>query len=120
VSKSLIALAACTWIAFLPTARADETPSQTPDAAGLFKQLDANGDGQLVTDEIPDDRKSLFERLLRKGDKNGDGKLAAEEFTAALAGGRGDERPSGPTATSDPAPASSSRGSTPTAMARSN
>jgi Ca2+-binding EF-hand superfamily protein len=86
VQKSHLALAACAVIALASAANADE-PS-APDAAALFKQLDANSNGQLATDEIPDDRKSLFERLLRKGDKNSDGQLSADEFAAALAGGR--------------------------------
>ena len=35
---------------------------------------DANGDGLLTGDEVPDEKKSLFERLVRLGDgKLGDG-----------------------------------------------
>ena len=49
----------------------------------LFKRLDKNQDGQISADEIDDERKRLFERLLREGDKNQDGKLSREEFTAA-------------------------------------
>jgi len=67
---------------------ADEPSSDAPDASALFTQLDTNKDGQLATDEIPDDRRSLFDRLVRIGDQNNDGKLNAEEFAAGLAGGR--------------------------------
>ena len=41
----------------------------------LFKRLDKNQDGQISADEIDDERKRLFERLLREGDKNQDGKI---------------------------------------------
>jgi Ca2+-binding EF-hand superfamily protein len=50
----------------------------------MFAQLDANKDGQLTADEIPADKKRLFERLLRMADKNNDGQLNAEEFAAGL------------------------------------
>ncbi len=64
-----------------------EDPPQGLDfgnPADLFKQLDKNGDGQITADEMPQEHKRLFERLVRMGDKNGDGKLSLEEFTAAL------------------------------------
>lgn len=87
MSRSAIGLAALALLVYFPTARADEPASQAPDAGGLFKQLDENDDGLLASDEIPEDRKTLFDRLLRKGDENSDGKLSAEEFAAALSGG---------------------------------
>ena len=59
----------------------------------MFAQLDANKDGQLTADEIPDDKRRLFERLLRIADKNQDGKLNAEEFAAGL---KPRERPAPP------------------------
>lgn len=50
--------------------------------AALFDRLDANKDGVVTADEVSEDRKSFFERLLRTSDKNKDGKLSKEEFTA--------------------------------------
>jgi Ca2+-binding EF-hand superfamily protein len=88
VRTASFALSTLALLAVLSPARADEEAAETPDAAGLFSQLDTNKDGQLAADEIPEDRKTLFERLVRKGDKNSDGKLTAEEFAAGLAGGR--------------------------------
>ena len=64
---------------------ADEKPApEGSDASATFAQLDANKDGQLTSDEIPEDQKRLFERLLRTADKNNDGRLSAEEFAAGL------------------------------------
>ena len=59
-----------------------DKPAAT-DSGKLFKELDKNGDGQLAADEVGEDRRRFFERLLRKGDKNSDGKLSVEEFFAA-------------------------------------
>jgi Ca2+-binding EF-hand superfamily protein len=65
---------------------ADEKPSSNePDPAATFAALDANKDGQLAGEEIPEDKRRLFERLLRTSDKNGDARLSVEEFTAGLA-----------------------------------
>ncbi|MFO0901483.1 MAG: EF-hand domain-containing protein [Pirellulales bacterium] len=50
----------------------------------LFERLDADKDGQVAADEVDDERRRLFERLLRNGDKNRDGKLSKDEFAAAL------------------------------------
>lgn len=54
------------------------------DTAALFDQLDANHDGQLTSDEIPAEKKRLFERLLRRVGKPADGKLSRDEFVAQL------------------------------------
>jgi Ca2+-binding EF-hand superfamily protein len=74
-----------------PAVWADE-PAK-PAAETLFAELDADKDGQVASDEIPEAKKSLFERLVRRGDKNADGKLAAEEFAAGLAEGAAGEKP---------------------------
>lgn len=96
--KPSVALAALALLALPAVAQAAEgSSSDAPDAGRLFTQLDANQDGQLTTDEIPDDRKSLFGRLLRIGDKNNDGKLDADEFAAGLTGRH--ERPDAPSRT---------------------
>jgi Ca2+-binding EF-hand superfamily protein len=46
----------------------------------VFEALDANGDGQIEREEVPDDGRKAFDRLLKQGDANRDGKLAAEEL----------------------------------------
>jgi Ca2+-binding EF-hand superfamily protein len=56
---------------------------QDADAGALFKRLDKNRDGQVASDEVPEEQQRLFHRLVRLGDKNGDGKLTAEEFEKA-------------------------------------
>jgi Ca2+-binding EF-hand superfamily protein len=50
------------------------------DQRSLFDRIDQNKDGQIVADEIPAERKSYFQRLLREQDKNGDGRLSKDEF----------------------------------------
>jgi Ca2+-binding EF-hand superfamily protein len=57
------------------------------DPQALFSSLDANKDGQLTADEVPAEKKGLFDRLVRRSDKNGDGHLSAEEFAAGLSAG---------------------------------
>lgn len=66
----------------LALAAEDNAPSADP--SGLFSRLDANRDGQLSTDEVTVERKTLFERLVKGADKNADGRLNLEEFTAGL------------------------------------
>ncbi|MGE0605838.1 MAG: EF-hand domain-containing protein [Pirellulales bacterium] len=58
------------------------------DAAALFEKLDANKDGQIAADEVGEDQKRLFERLVRNADGNQDGQLNAEELAAGLRGTR--------------------------------
>lgn len=78
-------LAAATVICLGSSLVADDKPAgEGQDAGDLFGQLDTNKDGQLADDEIPEDRKGLFERLVRIADKNGDGKLTSDEFAAGL------------------------------------
>lgn len=90
--RSCFPFAAVLLAAPFYAAEADESATALPDRSGLFKQVDANGDGLISEDEIPADRRRLFARLLRKGDANADGKLSLEEFSKAMA----DERPEAP------------------------
>jgi Ca2+-binding EF-hand superfamily protein len=66
-----------------------EASSGASDNARLFDKLDANHDGFITTDEVPEESRRLFDRLIRRGDKNGDGKLSREEFISAIS----EERP---------------------------
>ncbi len=66
-------------------ARVDDAPrGEGPDSAAMFAELDKNKDGQLTADEIPADKKRLFERLLRIADKDHDGRLSVEEFGTGI------------------------------------
>lgn len=68
----------------------DDKPPAGPNPEQIFKDLDKNSDGQLTAEEVGEDRKRFFERLVRVGDQNSDGKLSAEEFQKAS---RSDDRP---------------------------
>lgn len=51
---------------------------------GLFARLDADGDGLLSADELPEAHTRLFARLLSQGDENKDGKLSESEWVGAI------------------------------------
>ncbi len=75
--------------------RAAAPTAQPPaiDAAGLFARLDANRDGFVTGDEVAEQQKSLFDRLVRTSDNNGDKKLSQEEFQAGLKPDAGPRQP---------------------------
>ena len=79
---------------------ADDAESDRPDNAGLFADLDTNGDGTLAEDEVPEEHRRLFRRLVRTADSNDDGSLTVEEFTAGISGDpdgdRGPDKPDRP------------------------
>jgi Ca2+-binding EF-hand superfamily protein len=85
MSRKCFSFAAALLLGPLSALEADENAPPQADRTGLFKQVDANGDGQISEDEVPDDKRRLFTRLLRRGDANSDGKLSLEEFTKAIA-----------------------------------
>ena len=58
------------------------------DPARVFEYLDRNADGKLTADEIPSERKSMFERAVQFGDRDADGALTEEEFTKVVIAGR--------------------------------
>jgi Ca2+-binding EF-hand superfamily protein len=49
----------------------------------LFKQLDKNSDGKLVSSEISEKQSRFFERLVRLGDADKNGELTQDEFSKA-------------------------------------
>lgn len=59
---------------------ADSPPADRPpmafDAAAMLQRLDANSDGKLARDELPERIRPAFERI----DANGDGSVDQEEF----------------------------------------
>ncbi|HZZ29564.1 MAG TPA: hypothetical protein VFE46_16325 [Pirellulales bacterium] len=67
-----------------PSDKAAQDKAEADKLSGLFDKLDANHDGQITADEVPEDQRRLFERLLRRADRNGDGKLSPEEFIAGM------------------------------------
>ncbi len=48
----------------------------------MFKRIDANADGKITTDEVPEERREAVGRMIRRGDKDGDGALSSDEFQA--------------------------------------
>ncbi len=57
-------------------------PQNRPDRERQFKRLDANGDGKIVLDEIPEGRRANFERFFRRLDKDANGEVSLKEFRA--------------------------------------
>ncbi|MCA9099794.1 MAG: EF-hand domain-containing protein [Planctomycetales bacterium] len=53
-------------------------------AARLLKALDANDDGEITKDEVPEEKARMFERLVRTADENGDGKINGAELVAGI------------------------------------
>lgn len=83
---------ASTVAAFAALAQAaDEPAPPRPEHAALFKKLDADGDGQITKEEIPEEQRRLLERLISNHDGNKDGKLSASELSAGLS----EDRPRG-------------------------
>ena len=91
-------------LAALPTAAFAQGPAgPAAEPAALFKKLDADADGKLEKDELPDEHRRLFERLVGGHDTDKDGSLSEAEFKAGMAEGRprgegpspGGERPRG-------------------------
>lgn len=59
-------------------------PSLLAQEENLFDRLDGNKDGQVTADEVDEERRRLFERLVRVADKNSDGKLSRDEFAEGI------------------------------------
>jgi Ca2+-binding EF-hand superfamily protein len=72
-------IAALAWAA---GARADAPASV--GSADLFERLDADRNSFVTPDEVKQENRAMFERLLRKADANHDQKLSREEFLKSL------------------------------------
>jgi Ca2+-binding EF-hand superfamily protein len=69
------------------TAGRAEKPSSEANSAGnaaLFDRLDSNHDDTLSAGEISAENRSLFDRMLRRGDSDHDQALSRKEFLASL------------------------------------
>lgn len=52
------------------------------DPEAMFERLDQDGDGVVTSDEVPDEQKERFDRILSRSDQDQDGQLTREEFMA--------------------------------------
>jgi Ca2+-binding EF-hand superfamily protein len=66
------------------------------EAEMIFKRADANGDGKVVIDEVPEDRRDRFAQMIERADSNGDKALTLEEFTKGYLLARGVQAPANP------------------------
>ncbi len=55
-----------------------------PAPGQFFERLDANGDGKVSIEEVPEERREGFKRLIERGDKDGDEGLSKEELRRRL------------------------------------
>ena len=69
-----------------PDRAAEAAPGGGYDPGAMFDRIDANGDGKLVPDEIPEQRREQFRANLAKADKDQDGALTKEEFALGFRG----------------------------------
>jgi Ca2+-binding EF-hand superfamily protein len=83
-SRVIAAAIAVTLSCGLCAVAQDDAKRPPRESGILFERLDANKDGTLTKEEVPEERQRLFTRLLRSSDKDGDGKLAREEFAAGI------------------------------------
>ncbi|OHB73219.1 MAG: hypothetical protein A2V70_09445 [Planctomycetes bacterium RBG_13_63_9] len=67
-------------------AAAQDVEDKQPGPPGpeqLFKRLDANQDGKVTVDEIPDGAPDRLKAMLKRADANGDKELTLDEMTEA-------------------------------------
>lgn len=84
MSRSLLLLSVLVLCVLAPAVQAQEARPREGGEGDLFTKLDADNDGVLASDELPEAQRRLFDRLLRTSDKNEDGKLDRAEFEAGL------------------------------------
>jgi Ca2+-binding EF-hand superfamily protein len=60
------------------------TAGARPGLDAMFKQMDKNGDGKVTPEEVAEERREGFQRILERGDTDKDGALSKEEFTKAM------------------------------------
>lgn len=109
---SVVALACGLCLVWSYSAKAadPQNAAKPIDPGALFDTLDTNHTGVLSADKIPEDKRGLFERLLRLAGKPADGQLTRAEFVAQLKSiteppNSGAATSGSATAKSEPAPA---------------
>ncbi len=73
----------------------DRAAGESPSAATLFDQLDTKHTGKISRDDLSEDKRRLFARLLRKAGKAEDAALTKDEFIAAMKEDKPAEQPAG-------------------------
>jgi hypothetical protein len=76
------------------------------DLSQLIGRLDANQDGKVTLDEVPEDRRPMVERLMQRLDANGDKALTRDELANARGPSQGGQK-------SPPAPPKAEASTTP-------
>jgi len=86
--RALWATAALFWAASIcgrVLSQPPDGPPRRPDPQQIFQRLDANDDGQITRDEVPQQAPERIKQLLRRADANQDEVVTAEEFKKAFA-----------------------------------
>ncbi|GAG53327.1 unnamed protein product, partial [marine sediment metagenome] len=86
MSRLLLVLMTAVAVVVLPQALLadDGHPPTRPRPEMLFKRLDADGDGQVAAEEIPERAPESLKAMLKRADANEDGKITADEFAATV------------------------------------
>jgi hypothetical protein len=79
-----IALATVIGTSLVGIALSQEAKKKAEAFRELFLELDANRDGAIEREEVPESARPAFDRLLKRGDDNRNGKLEAEEYKGVL------------------------------------
>jgi Ca2+-binding EF-hand superfamily protein len=83
--RPILAVAAISTLPALLLADEQTAEPSSARAEALLRQLDSNADGLVAAEEVSDEQRALFDRLVRTADKNGDQKLDQQELAAGLA-----------------------------------
>jgi Ca2+-binding EF-hand superfamily protein len=84
-----------TWAGIVAAVVFVNGPLRAQEGDDLFTKLDANRDGYVSLDEVPEGQRGLFERLLRIAGKEDEQKLNKVLFQAALRSDEGPKQPLG-------------------------